>query len=219
MIKEWELLTTNQHRLRKANIEVVVLPIGATEPHNLHLPEGMDVLHTSYVAGESCRLAWEKTKKVICLPTIPYGVECNLLDFPMAIHVSQATLDAMVRDVVTSLSSYGIRKIVILNGHGGNDFTPMARQLQRDLELFPELVEFDQAKDGKVREFAFEALRNGWISCSRNFSKLNDHCAVGDPSRASAEKGRKYLDLVINRISKFLEELANAPIEEHFPFK
>jgi creatinine amidohydrolase len=85
------------------------------------------------------------------------------------------------------------------------------------LALYPELVELDVAGDGRARPFRFEALERGWVRTSREFSRLNDHCGVGDPSRASAEKGRRYLDLVCERISRFLVELVRSPIDEHFP--
>ena len=54
----------------------------------------------------------------------------------MAIHVSQNTLDAMLQDIVKSLLHHDIQKIVIINGHGGNDFTPLIRQIQCDLDVY-----------------------------------------------------------------------------------
>ena len=254
MINEWDLTQTNLSRLSEQKLEVAVLPVGAIEPHNRHLPEGQDFLHTTYSANQCCQLAWEQCQSLICLPTIPYGVDCNLMDFPLAIHVSQATLDAMVKDIISSFYKHSIQKIVILNGHGGNDFTPLIRQMQCDLdvhlflcnwwkvgldkydeifdkqddhagefetsitlELYPELVEIEKAEQALARPFRFEALNEGWVQTSRRFKNLNDYCAVGDPADASAEKGRKYLDLVCERISEFLVELANAPIDDFFP--
>jgi creatinine amidohydrolase len=85
--------------------------------------------------------------------------------------------------------------------------------------LYPELVEPNVAGNGKTRPFRFEALEKGWVRTSRDFARLNDHCAAGDPTRASAEKGKKYLDLVCDRISDFLVELAQTPIDEYFPHK
>ena len=251
---EWDLTATNLHRVSKRDYKVAVLPVGAIEPHNLHLPQGQDYLHTSYVANRCCETAWEKCESVLCLPILPYGVDCNLMKYPYAIHVSQAVLDAMVRDIIVSLFKHGIQKIVILNGHGGNDFKPLIRQIQSDLdvyvflcnwwqvgldkydeiftkpddhagqmetslamELYPELIEPDVAADGSARPFRFEALQKGWLSTSRDFGKINDCCAVGDPSDSSAEKGKKYLELVCGRVSDFLVELAEAEIDEHFP--
>ncbi|MBC8183969.1 creatininase family protein [candidate division KSB1 bacterium] len=254
MIENWNLVKTNLDRLSKNKPEAAIIPVAAIEPHNRHLPEGQDFFHTSYVAEQSCKTAWDKCKSVICLPTIPYGVDCNLMDFPLAIHVSQATLDAMIKDIIISLLHHGIKKIVIINGHGGNDFSPLIRQIQCDLdvhvflcnwwtvamdkyekifekpddhagefetsialELFPELVEYKKAGDGIAKPFRFEALQKGWIKTSRRFAKLNDHCATGEPSDATAEKGRKYLDVVLERISNFLVELAETPIDDSFP--
>ncbi|MDP6634311.1 MAG: creatininase family protein [Phycisphaerae bacterium] len=256
MIDEWDLTATNLHRISQRDYEVAVLPVGAVEPHNRHLPQGQDFRHTAYVARESCRIAWDQCESVICLPTLPYGVDCNLMAFPMAIHVSQTTLDAMVREIIGSLLVHGIRKIVILNGHGGNDFTPLIRQIQCDLDvhvflcdwwtvgrdkydeifdrpddhagqletsvalaLYPELVEQDTAGDGKTREYLFEALREGWVRTSRRFDRLNDHCASGDPTGATPDRGNAYLELVCGRIAKFLAELAGTPIDDIFPHK
>jgi creatinine amidohydrolase len=254
MINEWDLTATNQSRLRRRKYEVAVLPVGAIEPHNLHLPEGQDFRHTRWVARRCCELAWGQCESVLCLPALPYGVDCNLMDFPLTIHVSQAALDAMMGDIIHSLRHHGIRKIVILNGHGGNEFVSLIRQIQTELDVFvflcnwwrvghdkydeifekpddhagefetsvalalyPELVELEAAKDGKVRDFRFEALRKGWVRTSRDFARLNDHCAAGEPAAGTAEKGRKYLDLVCERVGMFLVELARADIDEHFP--
>ncbi len=254
MIQDWDLSSTNLRRLAANHYEVAVLPIGATEAHNRHLPEGQDVLHATAVAKRCCAAAWERTQSVICLPTIPFGVDSNLLGFPLSIHVSQATLDAFIRDVVASLHHHEIRKIVIVNGHGGNDFTPLVREVQHALPvhlfvcdwwkvgldkyaeifeqpddhagemetsvalaLFSELVELEHAASGEAPPYRFEALRRGWVRTSRDFARLNDHCGVGDPSRATAEKGRRYLDLVCDRITAFLVELAKSPIDQRFP--
>jgi creatinine amidohydrolase len=256
MIEEWDITATNQHRAAQRRYQVAVLPVGAVEPHNFHLPLGQDLRHTSHIARESCARAWGRCESVLCLPPLPFGVDCNLMGFPLAIHVRQATLDATVRDVIASCRHYGIRKFVLINGHGGNDFVPLVRQTQADLDvhvflvdwwkvgrdkyheifpapddhagvfetsvalaLYPKLVELERAGSGAIRDFRFQALRNGWAYTSRDFSRLSEQCAAGDPAGASAEKGTQYLELVIGRTADFLVELANTPIDEHFPFR
>ena len=136
MINEWDLTQTNQARLKQHMPNVAVLGSSAIEAHNYHLPEGQDFLHTEAIVKRVAQMAWEKTSSVICLPTIPYGVDCNLMDFPLTIHVNQTTLDLMLTEIVASLAHHGIRKIVLINGHGGNDFTPLVRQIQADLDVF-----------------------------------------------------------------------------------
>jgi creatinine amidohydrolase len=254
MIEEWDLTATNLRRVRERAYEVAVLPTAAVEPHNLHLPYGQDLRHTTWVARECCRRAWAQCPAVVCLPPLPFGVDCNLMDFPLAMHVSQRAIDAVIADVAASLAHHGVHKLVIVNGHGGNAFTPLVRQLNCDLPLhvfacnwwtvgsdqyntifekpddhagemetsvalalFPELVELEHAKSGTAAPFRFEALRKGWVQTSRRFSRLNDHSAVGDPAAASAEKGRRYLELVCGRISPFLVELERTPVDASFP--
>lgn len=255
-IRPWDVTEINLSLAKAGKYEVAVLPTCAVEAHNFHLPEGQDFFQATYVARQCCELAWPKCESVLCLPAIPYGVDCNLLDFPFSLHVSQDTLNAMIRDIATSLQHFGIRKLVIVNSHGGNNFTAFVRQLQCDLdihvfvcnwwtvgkdkyheifehdedhagemetsvalELYPHLVEMEKAGDGSTRPFRFPALEKGWLSTSRNFGRISDQCAVGDPRQASAEKGRKYLDLVCERVSSFLVELAQAEIDGRFPHK
>lgn len=255
-INEWELTTTNLHRISQRKYQVAVLPVGAIEAHNRHLPQGQDFFHTTHIARRCCQMAWEKCQSVICLPAIPFGVDCNLLAYPLTIHVSQTTLDAVVRDIITSLRKHGIRKIVIINGHGGNEFKPFIRQIQTEMDVFvflcdwwkvgldnydriftkpddhagqfetsiamalyPDLIEPDVAGSGKAKPFRFKALQQQWVQTSRDFAKLNDHCASADPSGASAEAASRYIDIVCERLSQFLAELAQSPLDDNFPYE
>jgi creatinine amidohydrolase len=132
------LSEANLAQVRVANYQVAILPFGATEPHNLHLPYGTDVFEADWIAAESARRASELGAKVVVLPTIPYGTESNLAGFPLAMNLQPTTLLAVIRDLVESISQAGIRKIVILNSHGGNDFKPFLRELygRTDAHLF-----------------------------------------------------------------------------------
>jgi creatinine amidohydrolase len=254
MIDEWDLGSTNQRRIRAQEYEAAVIPVGSMEPHNWHLPEGMDWRAATYVSREASRRAWERGARVICLPALPFSSDANLMDFPLTIDVRQATVDAVVSDIVRSLRRHGIRKFLLLNAHGGNHFIPVIRVLQADLDvhvflcnwwmvghdkepeifskpddhagevetsvalaLFPDEVELQHAGPGAPAPYRFEALQKGWIQTARRFNRLNDHCAVGDPRAATAEKGRTYLELVCGRISSFLVELAASPIDAAFP--
>ena len=152
MINEWDLTQTNQARLKQQMPNVAVLGASAIEAHNYHLPEGQDFLHTEAIVKHVTQIAWEKTRSVICLPTIPYGVDCNLMEFPLTIHVKQTTLDLMLTEIVASLVHHGIRKIVLINGHGGNDFTPLVRQIQADLDVFMFCCNFYEVGQDKHNE-------------------------------------------------------------------
>ncbi len=109
--------------------EVAVLPLGATEPHNLHMPYSTDTLQVEAVADLACRAAFENGARVVCLPAIPYGTETNQMRFPLAMNLNPTTVAAVIGDLVASLATHGIRKCVLLNGHGGNDLKWVLRQM------------------------------------------------------------------------------------------
>ena len=125
----WKLAETTYGAVQNEHYEVAVLPLGATEPHNLHLPYGMDTLEGDFVGGVLCQAAWDRGAKVVLLPTIPYGTQTNQMKFPFALNLNPSTLGAVITDLVESLVRQGILKIVLLNSHGGNDLKWLLREL------------------------------------------------------------------------------------------
>jgi creatinine amidohydrolase len=132
----WILGQTTWSTVRDAKYDVAVLPWGATEAHNFHLPYATDVVEADAVARESARLAWDRGARVVVLPAIPFGVNTGQLDIPLCINMNPSTQAAVLRDVADSVSRAGVRKLVILNSHGGNDFRQMIRELQPSTDLF-----------------------------------------------------------------------------------
>ena len=116
--------------------EVAVLPWGATEAHNYHLPYATDTIQCDALAAESARLAWERGAKVVVLPTVPFGVNTGQLDIKLCLNMNPSTQAALLGDLVHALEGQGIRKLVVLNGHGGNDFRQMIRELQPHTTVF-----------------------------------------------------------------------------------
>jgi creatinine amidohydrolase len=130
------LAETTWKAIRETAWEVAVLPWGATEAHNYHLPYGADTLESAAIAEEAARRAWEAGARVVVLPAVPFGVQSGQLDIPLCLHVNPSTQAALLADLAFTLAGHGVRKLVILNGHGGNDFRAMIRELQPDVELF-----------------------------------------------------------------------------------
>ncbi len=128
-MRPWILAETNYGFTKTNSYDVAVLPLGATEPHNLHLPYGTDWFEGTIVGEKICEEAWRRGGKVVLLPAIPYGTETNMEAFPLAMNVNPTTLFAFVTDLVDSLVKSGIRKIVLLNSHGGNEMKPLLREL------------------------------------------------------------------------------------------
>ena len=116
--------------IRSARFEVAVLPWGATEAHNTHLPYATDTIETESVAIAAAGVAWRRGGRVLVLPPIPFGVNTGQREVPFCLNMMPSTQTAVLRDLLPSLQAHGIRKLVILNGHGGNDFRQVIRELQ-----------------------------------------------------------------------------------------
>ncbi len=257
--KPWRLDELNFEQIQQSDFQVAVLPLGATEPHNLHLPYGTDLFEATVIGDRICERATERGARVMLLPTTPFGVQTNMRRLPLAINVNPATLDAWVTDVVDSLWNSGIQRILLLNSHGGNDFKPLLRTLAgRDIQVFlcdwfrlvsdvyhdifehpedhagemetsvalaffPHLVAKDsggvlRADSGETRSTRFHAVNQGWVQITRRWDLLTTNTGSGNPHQASAEKGEQVMRVIEQRMSDFIVELADSPIDEQFPF-
>lgn len=116
--------------VRDRSFEVAVLPWGATEAHNTHLPYATDTIQCDAVGERAVAEAARQGARVVLLPTIPLGVQTGQLDIPFCLNLNPSTQAAILRDLIASIEPHGVRKLVILNGHGGNDFRQIIRELQ-----------------------------------------------------------------------------------------
>ena len=123
------LSETNWKNVKATTYTLAILPWGACEAHNYHLPYGTDIFEANKIAAESASIVWKKGIKVIVLPTIPFGVNTGQHDITLDINMNPSTQLAVLRDVVEVLDRQKIYKLIILNSHGGNDFKPMIREL------------------------------------------------------------------------------------------
>lgn len=130
------LAETNWKTVKDTAYEVAILPWGATEPHNYHLPYATDNYESAAIAERAAQMAWKRGAKVVVLPTVPFGVNTGQLDLKLALNLNPSTQFAVLSDIASAVAGQGLRKLVILNGHGGNDFRQMIRELQPRLDLF-----------------------------------------------------------------------------------
>ncbi len=143
-MKPFILEETNWKQVKNQKYEVAILPWGATEPHNYHLPYGTDSLETAKIAEEAAEKAWNRGAKIMVLPTIPLGIQ-NLgqIELPFCLHTSLSTQRMILHDILKALYNQGIRKFVLMNGHGGNDFKQLVRDLQPEFpEMFLSITEW-----------------------------------------------------------------------------
>lgn len=254
-MRPYVLAEANLKSVRDNPPQLAILPWGATEPHNMHLPYATDTLTSTRVCELVCQNAWQQGVRVYLLPTVPFGVNTNTLAFPLVINMNPTTQLAVLRDIVASLKSAGIRKLLVVNGHGGNDFNPLQRELFDSgvliatcnwytvcddvarktfeqigdhademetsvaLHLFANLVApLSQADEGKTRVTRFKAFNEGWVKITRPWDKLTTNTGVGDPHKATAEKGRAYVEAVVEKLTPFVVEFAKAEMDPLFPY-
>ena len=238
--------------------EVAVLPFGATEPHNYHMPYGTDVYQCDEIGRRAVGYAFERGANVLLLPTIPFGVNTNHLELKGALplSVTPTTLLAILSDLTEALERRGLKKLVLLNGHGGNELKPLMRQLHHQRKLFiclcdwfrmiadqsrqimthagehademetalglaffPEFMKpLSQAGPGVIHRTKIDAINKGWISITRPWHLATDDTGMGNPHEATAEKGKKLMDVITDRLGNFLIDLAKLPMNERFPY-
>ena len=245
--RPYVLHEANYRQLKDHRPNVAVLPWGATEAHNYHLPHGTDVVEATTLADSAAAAAHAAGAKVIVLPPIPFGNNAQQLDQVCTISFRTATAAAILADVAHSLKSQGIDRLVLLNAHGGNDFKPLVRDIQSQfgmlvvlinfwqlvpeiakatfddpgdhageletsflLHVRPEWVRMEQAGDGKTVPFRIEALKQPGVWTPRPWSATHPDTGCGDPSKATAEKGRRYFDAVSAAVADVLVALSKA---------
>jgi creatinine amidohydrolase len=91
-----------------------VLPIGCTEQH-AYLSLATDAILAERVAVEAA-----EPLGVPVFPTMPYGITPTFMAYPGTLSLRVETLCAVVRDALDALASHGFRRVLVVNGHGGN---------------------------------------------------------------------------------------------------
>lgn len=258
MSRPWALAERSHAELKDRKIDVAVLPFGATEPHNLHMPYGTDNYQVEVLGDRACARAHQAgATGVVLLPTIPFGVNTNYFKVPgaLACSLTPTTLLAILTDLADSMERQGVRKLVLLNGHGGNELKPLIRELHHrtgvficlcdwfrmatdqypsifdrpgehadevetslGMAYFPDLVKLEVADRGSSRPTRLNAVNRGWISITRPWHLATTNTGMGDPSAATAEKGRRLMDILTERLGDFLIELAKSPMNSEFPY-
>jgi creatinine amidohydrolase len=140
-----------------------------------------------------------------------------------------------------------LKKLLILNSHGGNDFKTMLRELGLkfpEMMLFtcnwfqaldktkffeesgdhademetslimylnPELVlPLEEAGDGNEKKSTIQGIQEKWAWAERKWSQVTEDTGIGNPKKASPEKGRLYFDAVTDKIAQLIQDICDA---------
>ena len=245
-MKKSDLFTSCYGNVKDGNYDLVLLPWGSTEPHNLHLPYGTDCILSHAIAIDAARQANEQCQvNCMVLPPVFMGSQNpGQRELMFCIHSRYETQKAILTDIVDSLHHQGLRKMVIINGHGGNVFKSMIRDLAVDypdfllfttewytivppsgyfeekddhageletsvmLHYHPEWVEMELAGTGESKPFALSSLNEKTAWTPRNWQRVTRDTGIGNPKKATAEKGKRYAAEVTRRLTLLLTEIA-----------
>jgi creatinine amidohydrolase len=212
--------------------QTIILPVGATEEHGPHLPVFTDTIQAVDVAKEAARL-----RSIFVAPPVHYGVCRSTRGFPGTITVSHDSLRSYVYDILLSFYDSGFRRVMILTGHaGGQHISALEEACQlaaaaKDF-LLSMVSLFDLIDSGAVeakgdghageietsmmmliRRDLVKGRPAAYFPPRPRFLVLKDirHLMgggiMGDPSRASPEKGKLFFDMMVQGVLGALEEL------------
>ena len=241
-------MTTAQAKEAFKNDPIIVIPVGSTEQHGTQSALGTDYMVPSYLADHI-----EDVDNVIVAPTVPYGVCPYHLSFEGSINIGYEGLYLVLHGIMDSLMQHGVRRFVVLNGHGGNtpsidraalevyhkggvcasvDWWSLVAQLDDrfqgghgdvletsammaidtesvHLELGKPINAQNPTSEMKAAYIQAVNFKGGTVRLVRDTKEIAPSGWFGpfDPKDSSAELGQAALDLAVNYIREFLEEV------------
>ena len=241
-------MTTAQAKEAFKNDPIIVIPVGSTEQHGTQSALGTDYMVPSYLADHI-----EDVDNVIVAPTVPYGVCPYHLSFEGSINIGYEGLYLVLNGIMDSLMQHGVRRFVVLNGHGGNtpsidraalevyhkggvcasvDWWSLVAQLDDRFQgghgdvletsammaIDPESVHLELGKPinaqnptSEMKAAYIQAVnfKGGTVRLVRDTKEIAPSGCFGpfDPKDSSAELGQAALDLAVDYIREFLEEV------------
>lgn len=118
---EWRKLRADQLRERARQDAMVIIPIGSLEQHGPHLPVEVDSMLGETVALRTARKIAANGQPALVLPVLWTGISEHHMSFGGTISLDLPAFSALVEGVVRAVHRHGFRRIVLLNGHGGNE--------------------------------------------------------------------------------------------------
>jgi creatinine amidohydrolase len=231
----WDQLTTKTFRDQVlGQVDTAILPIGSIEAHGQHCPLGTDNMAPWHFAQ---LLNARFSDRILVMPAIAYGHTWELANFAGTLSVSHETFRRYVAEVALSALNWGIRHLVLLNGHGGN--TPALYAVMEDVaehggqailvnwwrdyrEEILTVVD-SQGHAGEDETSVMLAIHEPLVhmaDASYNpyrpkyqvkalglHDKVLRQATTGDGRRATRAKGERIVEIVVERLVQLLEDV------------
>ncbi len=170
-----------------AKNDIVIVPVGSNEQHGPQNPLGTDHLIAKAIAEETAKRA-----DVLCLQVVPFGVSSHHRQLWGTIYVSPEVFKKYMKEVCLALKYYGIRKVVVVNGHGGNlaALSDLAREM-REEGVFVSVFQWWPAATRLLPDL-FDVEERKHASAEETSVNLALHPYLVDMSRAVDEESRVH---------------------------
>lgn len=224
--------TSDSFNENKYKSDMVIIPVGSLEAHGHHLPLGTDIFSPRLL----CRKIDERIKdKVWIAPEIPYGQSYDLSIYPGTIHIPSEVLSQYAYHVAKSMFDNGFKRVMFLNGHGGNmnalnltceklmALGMDAMVINWWLDFSPEILKVAEGQghagedetsailyyDEKLVNMS-KAVKNTRKPLIKVYYKdrgreFMKDAMTGDAFPASREKGKKMFELIVERMIDIIE--------------
>ena len=227
---------------------LVVIPIAAVEQHGPHMPTGTDFILCSAVTAA---VETQLTERVLLTPTVWLGASAHHLRLGSTLDAELDTYVATLCDIAVSLLDDGYRRLLFVNGHGGN-IDPMKVAVRRIQPAYPEALlaagsywavadeliqetlEGDHKYVGHACEFETSMMLHvrpelvirekladagelitdqiDGVFLSRDMRQRTQEGYTGRPDLASAEKGKRLFDGIVDRLVSTIKKLHKEPL-------
>ncbi|MGD9214672.1 MAG: creatininase family protein [Desulfobacteraceae bacterium] len=196
----WGHLTWPQIDRYLKTVDIALLPVGSTEQHGPHLPLDTDTFDADYLArkvAESCT-----HPRPLVLPAVAYGVSYHHSDFRGTLSISNESLSRLIYDIGMSAAANGIRKLVIINGHGGNApaLNHAAQMINRDARIFV-CVDTGETSDVDIEALVETPndVHAGEIETSTSLAVRPHMVRLGEVLQEIPRFSSRYLDFTSKR--------------------
>jgi creatinine amidohydrolase len=242
---QWASLKASELQALSARNAIVVIPIASIENHGPHLPTGVDIVLSSEIAARAAARC-KGSAPVVVTPAVWCALGAMHMSLGGTMTLDLDTLSALLRCLARSIVRQGFKRILLMNGHGGNIGALMAitNDLGAELDIaiatatYWQLAQDDFAailEDQKSLEHACEGETSMMLALApdqvdrslfaqaigptsptsqeiagpavhrwRSFAARSSHGAIGNPTRARAEKGEKLLDAAADKLAELL---------------
>lgn len=231
----WQQLRRTEFQKAVEADAVVVIPVASTEQHGNHLPVNTDADCCFTIAVRAAQAIDEFP--VLVLPTIWTGYSPHHMAYPGTITLKYHTFVEVLTQVATSIHAHGFKKILFLNGHGGNSAVVAAMRTKLAAEEGVSAVGYTYWEMPSVPEEwkAISQSDKGFVGHAAEIEtslqlylqpELVDMGAAvwvpgvfGDPSTASREKGERLLSAGVSALIAILRDYHSGQLEDRLMWR